>query len=290
MLVKTLAKKKNTPRSPADNFHSAATDLIQFLDRRSSKAGQPSRAFTKRRNVLQQNFKTAAATMLATSATDPTQPSIPVGSFFSMLSAGLIDAQRNLDNQSAAYLDGAASQPHVLPSIFRIPKVSAEMKFAYDASQTTGFNLLFYQDQQRAEEQHQQTIQFDIVAAPPPPNLVAAPAIVGIVRVKSDRQAIQKAAVLPTTVTDFDRVIILELIDTLQSAATATGARQFVLFYADATGALGAWALQIVTSNGTSSPTGTILSFGPAAPSLATLQSFLSSAGDRQKAFLASLS
>ncbi len=199
-----------------------------------------------------------------------------------------MQAQRNLDDQSADYLKTVAAQPHALPSIFRIPKVSAELRFALDTKQNKGFNLIFFNDQQSAEQLNQQTIQFDIVAAPPPPNFVPPPALANIVRLKSDRQVIQAKINLPAGVDDFDRVIILEIIDTLQQISDASASRQYFLLFADKAGKLGIWWLQIVLKTG-ATIFSSVLSFGTPDQSLASLRAFIARAGDLQKDFLSKL-
>jgi hypothetical protein len=281
-----VATRKTRHETPAERFQGTAAELIKFHEQRGKKAGKLGPAAAKKLVTLEESFHQAAAVMKA--ATPPAgPPAVDISDFFGNISAGLVRAQRNLDDQSSDYLKTVAAQPHALPAIFRIPKVSAELKFALDTTKKNGVNLIFYQDQTSAEELHQQTVQFDIVATPPPPDLVASPTLSSIVRLKSDRQAIQKTAALPAGVGDFDRIIILEMIDTLQNAAPDTATRQYVLLYADATN-LGVWWLQVLKSTGTGTAA-TILPLGPVAAALASLQSFVAAAGDRQKAFLASL-
>ena len=211
--------------------------------------------------------------------------------FFSQVSSGLVNAQRNLDDQSADYLKTIANRPHALPTTFRIPKVSAEFKFALDTTKGSGVNLIFFQAQKTAEEQHQQTVNFDIVAVPPPTGLVAPPAQASIVRLKSDRADILKAATsLPDpVVTDFDRVIILEIIDSLNNASPDTASRQYFLLYVDSGGAnskFNAWWLQIMTKSGVAT-FAAILTGAALDP---TLRTFTAAAGDRQKQFLSQFS
>jgi hypothetical protein len=282
-----MAKRPVKHTTPVDRMQKAATDLVRFHERRSKKAGALSATATKRQKALLANFE-AAADLVRMTATPSPPEAVDIVDFFNKVSAGVVNAQRNLDEQSADYLKTVAAQPHALPSIFRIPKVTAEMKFALQTSKKTGIDLLFYKDLTQAQELNQQTLQFDIVAAPPPPNLMAPPALVSIVRLKSDRQMIQKAVGLPASVSDFDRVIILEIIDRLQNGMSGTATRQYVLLFADGDGRLGLWWLQIVMTRG-ASKFGAILPFTVPDPSLASLQTFVSAAGDSQKDFLSKL-
>jgi hypothetical protein len=283
-----VAKKPSNPETPAERFHKAATDLVRFHERQTKKV-KLSAADSKRQLALKSAFSNVSAALRAQDTTGTSLP-VEITDFFGRVSAGLVNAQRNLDDQSREYLKTVATQPYALPSIFRIPKVSAEMKFAVDTTQTKGITFLFYKDQTTAEQLHQQTVQFDIVAAPPPPDLIAPPALASIVRLKSDRQGIFKVTgTLPAAVlSDFDRVIVLEIIDTLQNALPNTATRQYLLSFADAARNLGLWWLQIVTSTGAAT-LAAVLKFGAPDSSLGSLQQFIAAAGDHQKEFLAKL-
>src|SRR5262245_10833323 len=59
--------------------------------------------------------------------------------FFESVGAGVVDAQQRLDDQSLAYLAqrGAAS----MPTLFRIPRVTAELKFAMESSAKRALNF-----------------------------------------------------------------------------------------------------------------------------------------------------
>jgi hypothetical protein len=288
MARKRKSKRTKKPQTPADRLHKTAFDLVRFHEQRSKKAGALPPAESRQALLLKTDFLDAAKAFKATKDKDGDPPSLDIGDFFGKVSAGVVQAQRNLDDQSADYLKTIAAQPNALPSIFRIPKVSAELKFALDTTNDKGLNLIFFKDQQRAEQLNQQTIQFDIVSAPPPPNFTPPPALANIVRLKSDRQTIQSNSKLPPSVNDFDRVIILEIIDTLQKTSDDSAARRYLLLFADKGGNLGIWWLQVLLKTGAATFS-TVLSFGVPDPSLASLQAFISGAGDLQKDFLSKL-
>ena len=94
--------------------------------------------------------------------------------FLSNIGTAMLDTQRELDAQSLTYLQENSQNRHVLPSIFRLPKLSAEMKFALEKQDERTVNLVFFKNQTMAKEMHQQSIKFDLVSAPPPPDAMAA--------------------------------------------------------------------------------------------------------------------
>ena len=96
--------------------------------------------------------------------------------FFASVANGYINAQKNLDVASSNYLKSTLGQPHVLPSIFKIPKMSAEVKFAVEKIDKETVGLIFHKNQTSLEARNEQTVSFEIVAAPPPPGVVARPA------------------------------------------------------------------------------------------------------------------
>jgi len=89
--------------------------------------------------------------------------------FINRIGRGLVSAQELLDSQSADYLTATAAQPHILPSIFRVPKISAQMKFALRVEKGQGLNLLFFSKRDQTESQNEQAIDFEVVSVPAPP-------------------------------------------------------------------------------------------------------------------------
>lgn len=92
--------------------------------------------------------------------------------FFSSIGDSVLGVQRSLDESSRAYLEAAKGQMHILPTVFRIPKVSAEMKFALEKKDGKEVDLIFYKTTNEAALMHQQSVTFEIVAAPPPPEVL----------------------------------------------------------------------------------------------------------------------
>jgi hypothetical protein len=93
--------------------------------------------------------------------------------FLTSVGESMLKAQTELDSRSAQYLAATRTQPHVLPSVFRLPKLSASMKFAFDKQDTKKLNLVFFSSGTQESLQHQQEIQFDVVSAPAPLEAVA---------------------------------------------------------------------------------------------------------------------
>ena len=282
-----MAKKNPPVTTPEVRLKKAASDLKMFHDRLlTANQIQLSPAQQKRKKTLDSQFEAAHESIRASSAPEKPEP-VEITKFFTRVAQGLVTAQQNLDDQSKEYLMQVAAQPHALPAIFRIPKVSAEMKFAVDTTATTGVNLIFYKDQNQAHTLNQQTVTFDIVSAPPPPGFVMPPAAVTFVRLKSDRAQILTAigaSLSAAILADFDRVLILQIVDTTQPAPPN---RQYLLGYANSANSLGIWWLQVTT--GTPAQAVPVLPFGSATAALASLRVFFSTLGDHQKAFLATL-
>jgi hypothetical protein len=90
--------------------------------------------------------------------------------FFQMVGEGVVAAQHKLDEQSQQYLNTRPDFSQ--PSVFRIPKVGAEIQFAMESTQTKGFNVFVYGSQDTRQESQQHKVSFDIIAAPPPPDLM----------------------------------------------------------------------------------------------------------------------
>ena len=96
--------------------------------------------------------------------------------FFGRVGDSLITAQRQLDQRAQHQLSEtvAGGGSPDLATLYRIPKVSAELKFALEEVGTGGINLLIYRQGTEASTLNQQTVQFEIAAVPAPPETVAA--------------------------------------------------------------------------------------------------------------------
>jgi hypothetical protein len=95
--------------------------------------------------------------------------------FLQNVGRSLVRAQEKLDEESGAYLKRLQSgdRDFVQPSVFRIPRMSAEMKFAFDKIDSKRVGLIFYRRTSQAREQHQQSLTFELATAPPPPETIA---------------------------------------------------------------------------------------------------------------------
>jgi len=95
--------------------------------------------------------------------------------FLQNVGCSLVRAQEKLDEESGAYLKRLQSgdRDFVQPSVFRIPKMSAEMKFAFGKIDSKRVGLIFYRRTSQAREQHQQSLTFELATAPPPPETIA---------------------------------------------------------------------------------------------------------------------
>ena len=96
---------------------------------------------------------------------DPREYAGPIQDFFQQVAAGVIKAQQDLDQKSQNYLDGKP----VVPTVFRIPKVTAEFMLAAEKSSSTGINFIVAVSKARREAM-QQKLSFEIIAVPPPLN------------------------------------------------------------------------------------------------------------------------
>lgn len=92
------------------------------------------------------------------------------GSFLTEIGDSIVDTQQQLDEQSRQYLEGIKQQPHILPSVFRIPKVSANIKFGMRKSSEKGFNIIINKQSETDETTLNQSMQFEILSVPPPPD------------------------------------------------------------------------------------------------------------------------
>lgn len=107
-----------------------------------------------------------------------------IADFFDAIGSGVIGAQKRLDRASEEYVrsslsvrteDAEDGQPamNTLPanaSMFRIPRVTAELKCSLEKGHEKKLNLVFYSDRNDVRELHQQTISLEVVAVPVPPD------------------------------------------------------------------------------------------------------------------------
>ena len=88
--------------------------------------------------------------------------------FFSAVGTGVREAQESLDLQSVQYI---RNRPSFAPeTMFRVPKVSANLKLGMTYSEETGINFLVIKRGSETSRTMEQEISFDIVSAPLPPD------------------------------------------------------------------------------------------------------------------------
>lgn len=100
--------------------------------------------------------------------------SIAFDDFLASMSRSVVKTQQALDAESARYLAATADKGHVLPSVFRLPKLSAQVRFAIETERTDGLNLIFYKRDEKTTSRNEQAIDFDIVSVPAPPDARAS--------------------------------------------------------------------------------------------------------------------
>jgi len=134
--------------------------------------------------------------------------------FLEGIGKSLVNAQQQLDVESGKYLSQIGDRDYVQPSVFRIPTVTASMKFAFEKVNSEQVNLIFYRRTQQAKEQHQQSLTFELASAPPPPEVTArlkrAMPSIGLVLVPLDRARMLDAlAPMPPLTRKIDRPLVL---------------------------------------------------------------------------------
>lgn len=93
-----------------------------------------------------------------------------LGKFMREMGESLVTAQHDLDERSRRDIRDSENP---IPTFYRIPKLSAEVRFAFDADEEEGLNVFFYKRINTAKVAHQQAVQFEVVAVPPPPEMLA---------------------------------------------------------------------------------------------------------------------
>lgn len=186
--------------------------------------------------VRQQAVLTESLTSLfgttTTSETGVEPTSFP--EFFKEVGVGLVEAQKRMDDASRQYLAGVSGQRFLQPSIFRIPKLTAQMRFALEKKKSEGFALFFNREDTQS---HQQSVEFEVVSAPPPSPGHAAPFLYEPVLAPDRRAAVleslRKAGGIGVSGANAARVLIL---------ANEAGS-QYLILHAETSGKCGVWFL-----------------------------------------------
>lgn len=143
---------------------------------------------------------------------DNQSPDVDMDKFFTGVAGSLIAAQKQLDINSAEYISEVSGTQFLLPSVFRIPKLSAEMKFAVNKADEHGVNLFFFKDLTTDQASNQQSVQFDIVAAPLPPDIPRSPVLVAVLLDASTRtNVLAKITTPPWTSATANKVLIYQI-------------------------------------------------------------------------------
>lgn len=157
-------------RNAAKALADAATSLHGAVGGNASISADSARALVAPVRLAYQALVGLAG---ARSSTD-------LGDFMRSVGAAVVDAQRQLDTASKQYVreivagDAESLGAMVQPAVYRLPKVSAAVKFAFESIDTERVGLIFYSDTETAKSSHQQSIEFEIVAVPPTPEALAA--------------------------------------------------------------------------------------------------------------------
>lgn len=195
------------------------------VDSEDPKLMQKIQQLREQMNAVDQKWHALLAAAGGTEAEIPVRKEerLRFSDFLNSIGEAMLETQRYLDSESLAYLRENSTKPHVLPSIFRMPRLSAEMKFALEKESEKEVNLIFFKNQNLAKELHQQSIKFELVSTPPPPDALEAlraPASHPSVKLALEgleRQKVLEAALaakgehaLPPDA-EHDRIIILEV-------------------------------------------------------------------------------
>ena len=263
------------PKKPAADAQRYAAIEKTAAEIRLSAAKLKKNPRLKERKTLPAHVVTLQSHMLALGkkedgTTNQTER-IDLDDFFSGVARSLINAQNQLDQQSADYLASTSGKEHILPSVFRIPRLTAEVKFAVEKATSTGVNLFFFKDITTDQASNQQSVQFEIVSAPPPPDLPRSPVMVSIILGSSARQAVLlKIPQPPWTAATARAVLIYQVRN-----------GEYLLLFADATN-VGLWYAN--TNDGGSGSA--IRAFSPATTDLAAFRTAVQTLGSLQAKFL----
>ena len=104
---------------------------------------------------------------------DAPQGEVDFADFLSDIGNSVVETQRKLDEQSRVYLEEIRPLNHITPAIYRIPKVSASIKFGMREIKQKGFNIIVAQQKQEDEKMLNQSLDFEIISRSAPTGLPA---------------------------------------------------------------------------------------------------------------------
>lgn len=106
------------------------------------------------------------------SIVDSTPEGTNFADFLANIGTSFIETQQKLDQQSIEYLNSIQDRPYLPPTVFRIPKISAELNVALEEKKGMGVNVILFSKQQEMSTYNQQSMNFEIAAVPPSPELL----------------------------------------------------------------------------------------------------------------------
>ncbi len=135
----------------------------------------------------QELFRAVTAARNAVDETLLDRRSNTLSEFFRAVGAGILEAQANMDAQTARDVKRrlgaeANDDPYAEgedltvgpPTLFRIPRVTAEINYSLETLQGSEVQLIFYSKENQAKEMHQQRVEFEVVATPVPVDYLQA--------------------------------------------------------------------------------------------------------------------
>ncbi|QPJ66310.1 MAG: hypothetical protein G3M78_13270 [Candidatus Nitrohelix vancouverensis] len=93
--------------------------------------------------------------------------------FLADIGKSMVETQRMMDYVSREYNLENQDKDYVFPTVFRIPKLTAELKVALDNESSGKLNVIVASKKTTSKELNEQSIQFEIIAAPLPPEALS---------------------------------------------------------------------------------------------------------------------
>jgi hypothetical protein len=222
-----------TPEKMRD-IRAELTEALSELDRRArapETAPKPARGM-RRRGGGREPEAAAETRARADLAPPPQDVNLRFAEFLDSVGESVVQAQRSLDARSRDYLLETSGVPHASPSLFRMPKLSAQIRSALRQTDEKGLSLVIFKNKTEAEQQHEQTISFEIVSVPPPPGAALQVAPLRWVFFRAARREILKSAeragLPPDVLEDADALLISDLGDNARLLAYSSDTRTYV--------------------------------------------------------------
>lgn len=92
--------------------------------------------------------------------------------FLAEIGDSVVQSQEKLDQRSIDYLQSIRNRPYIPPTLFRIPKIAAELKIALEENKNKKLNVILYSQQTQMKQLQEQSLNFEIAAVPPSPELL----------------------------------------------------------------------------------------------------------------------